>query len=371
MLEPLRLALVITELAPGGAERCLVHLATGLDRREFAPVVYSLAPRPPADRDQLVRQLAAADVAVEFLDFTRFTQYWTGVRKLADLLKRQRAQAVQSFLFHANVMGARAATKAGVAQMFTGIRVADPRGWRTTLECWATAKATKHICVSQSVAELCRLRGWPAEKLVVMPNGIDVERWKNASPADLTALGVPAGQRAIVYVGRLDRQKGLDDLLPAASELFRNQSDCNLLLVGDGPERTGLQHAAAQRGIASRVHFAGWRADVPPILAASELLVLPSRWEGMPNAVLEAMAAGKPVVATRAEGVVELLGDAAAEQTVAVGDMRSFSEKVRVLLENPSRSRELGLLNQRRAAEHFSLGHMVSRYAKIYRAGES
>jgi glycosyltransferase involved in cell wall biosynthesis len=370
MPDPIRLALVITELAPGGAERCLVNLATGLNRDEFSPVVYSLASRPPAERDQLVQQLAAADVPVHYLDLTRSIQFWSGVSRLAALLREQRAEVVQAFLFHANAMGARAATKAGVPRFYTGIRVADPRRWRTTFERWMVGKATKHICVSQSVADFCRRRGFDPAKLAVVPNGIDVERWKNATPADLSALGLPEGKRAMVYVGRLDRQKGLDNLLAAASDLFWENVDCDLLLVGEGPEQGSLRRAATEAGIEQRVHFAGWQADVPGIVAASELLVLPSRWEGMPNAVLEAMAAGKPVVATRAEGVVELLGDAADEQTAGVGDVQSFYAKARALLENPSRCRELGIRNQQRAAAEFSLQRMLERYAEIYRANE-
>jgi glycosyltransferase involved in cell wall biosynthesis len=367
MSDPTRLALVITELEPGGAERCLVNLATRLNRREYAPVVYSLAPRPLEGRDQLVRQLALSGVPVHFLGLTHWTHYVRGVRRLTALLKEQAAEVMQTFLFHANVVGARAASKAGIAQIYTGIRVADPRWRRTMVERWLTAAAHQHVCVSQSVADFCRRRGFAAEKLVVIPNGIEVERWKSSVPADLTQFGLPAGCRTIVYVGRLDRQKGLPDLLAAMSELLEFNADCHLLIVGDGRQRGNLEQVAGERGIRSRVHFAGWQAEVPGILKASDLLVLSSHWEGMPNAVLEAMACGKPVVATRAQGVVELLGDLAGEQTVPVGERKLLAEKIQAVLGNPSRAQELGNENQRRVDAEFGLERMIERYSRLYR----
>ena len=119
---------------------------------------------------------------------------------------------------------------------------------------------------------------------------------------------MPAGRDVVTCIGRLDRQKGLDWLLETAAIWLPQLPRCDLLLVGQGPERRKLEAQCRGLGIGDRVHFAGWRPDVAEILAASRLLVLPSAWEGMPNVVLEAMAAGLPVVATDVEGVRELLG---------------------------------------------------------------
>jgi glycosyltransferase involved in cell wall biosynthesis len=366
MAQPIRLALVITELEPGGAERCLVNLATRLDRSRFEPAVVSLGPRPAAGRDLLVEQLAAAEIPTHFLGLTHWSQYFRGVRRLAALLTEQRTQLVQAFLFHANVLAARAAAHAGVQKVFTGIRVADPRRTRTSLERWATRRADRFVCVSQSVADFCRQRGFAAEKLVVIPNGIDVELWKSAAPADLTKFCVPAGRRAIVFVGRLDRQKGLAEFFAVLKALFDAAPSHDLLLVGDGPERERLVQMAAHQGFADRVHFAGWQAGVPPILAACDLLILPSRWEGMPNAILEAMAAGKPVVATRCEGALELLGAAGESQSIALTELDQLAGKIAELLAKPNLAAELGRQNQKRAEVEFSLASMVARYEALY-----
>ena len=363
---PLRLALVITELEVGGAEQALVNLATGLSRERFSPVVYSLKPRPR--NELLLRRLEQAEIPVHFQDLRRYWQTFSAVSCLARRFQQQQPQVVQSFLYHANVVATQAARKAMVPRMITGIRVADPSFFRQRVERWLTPKVDKIVCVSQGVADFCKSKcRLPAEKLVVIPNGVDLTRFHNVTPADLTALGVPADRRALLYVGRLDRQKGLDWLLAEVMpRVLAELPEHDLLLVGDGQERQELQAVAGKHGLSSRVHFPLWRQDVPQILAASDMLILPSRWEGMPNVVLEAMAAAKPVVATQAEGVLELLGDGAAQQSCLAGDAAGFAERIICLAQNRALAGELGTQNQRRAAAEFSLAAMVSRYEGLY-----
>ncbi|MFN0020811.1 MAG: glycosyltransferase [Pirellulaceae bacterium] len=363
---PIRLALVITELEFGGAEQALVNLATGLPRERFSPVVYSLQGRPK--NDLLVRRLEEAEIPVHFLDIRSRWQFFSAGARLTKLFRQQQPQIVQSFLFHANVVATLAARRAKIPRIVTGIRVADPSRWRQRVERWLTPKVDKIVCVSQGVADFCRDKcRFPAEKLVVIPNGVDLSRFANVMPADLTQLGVPAGRRAIVYVGRLDRQKGLDWLLvKVMPQVFRDLPQNDLLLVGEGPERDELFRHALGGANTANVHFAGWQANVPQILAASDLLVLPSRWEGMPNVVLEAMAAGKPVVATQAEGVLELLGDAADLQSCPAGDAAGFAERIIRLAQDRTSAAELGTRNRDRVSAEFSLAAMITRYASLY-----
>jgi starch synthase (maltosyl-transferring) len=201
---------------------------------------------------------------------------------------------------------------------------------------------------------------------VVIPNGIDVARWESAEPARLDEFGIPEGRAAILFVGRLDRQKGLDALLPALRDVFRALPAHELLIVGEGPERGRLEALARRVGIAERVHFAGWQTNIPEFMAASQLVLLPSRWEGMPNTILEAMASGKAVVATRAEGVVELLGARADEQTAPANDPAALADRLQEIARNQCLINELGQFNQARARGEFSVATMISRYAALY-----
>lgn len=363
---PIRLALVITELAPGGAERCLVHLATGIDPSRFRPVVYSLGPEPDADRRELVDKLRAAAVEVTFLGHTSPLHAVSAIRRLASEFQRRPPDIVQTFLFHANVIGALAARRAGAGPVVLGERVADGRRWRAWLERWAGRGAARMVCVSQAVADHCRRLGYPADRLQVIPNGVDLAAFAGAAPLELSAVGLPLGRRAILFIGRLHAQKGVRTLLAAASRFLSELPNHDLIMAGEGPALLALQHLATTTNCAQRIHFVGWQANVAPLLSAADLLVLPSRWEGMPNVVLEAMAAGKAVVATRAEGVVELLGEQAEAQTVEMDDVDALAVRIAQLAGDSAQRERLGKLNQTRAASSFSLAAMIQRYACLY-----
>ena len=135
---------------------------------------------------------------------------------------------------------------------------------------------------------------------------------------------------------------------------------------GTGPLQGRLESACRAAGIAGRVHFAGWRSDVPEILAISELLVLPSAWEGMPNVVLEAMASRRPVVATDVEGVRELLGPLAAAQVVRYGDRQAIIDKIVGLVSDQAAAAALGAENRRRVEELFPISRTISAYEQLW-----
>lgn len=364
---PLRVALTITEMNVGGAERCVTNLALGLDPRRYEPVVVSLGPRPLPERAALVEQIEAAGIPIHFLNLRSPRQALTGINRLRRLYGEVQPDVVQTFLFHANVVGVIAARRAGVPAVATGVRVADPRRIRLWTERLTSRHADRVVCVSQAVADFVAQRGGiPLAKIRVIPNGIDVTRFETAKPIDLEKLGIPSGRRVVTVVGRLERQKGLDWLLSLAPRILEQAPRNDLLLVGAGPQRAALERTAEANGIGNRTYFAGYQSDIPSILAASDLLLLPSRWEGMPNIVLEAMAAGLPVVSTQCEGVCELLGDAGSAQTAPFGDSQAFVTKAVAFLNGESLRRMLGNRNQERVRRDFTLAVMVERYARLF-----
>ena len=277
---------------------------------------------------------------------------------------------MQSFLFHANVAATIGARWAGVPIMVTGVRVAERRAnWHLALARWTERWVTRQVAVSTAVRDfsLAASVGTDA-KWVVIPNGVDVARFEGAAPASRESLGVDAARRVIVCVGRLDVQKGIDWLIEQWPRFAASNSTHDLVVVGEGLQRANLMQLAARLGVADRVHFAGYREDLPAILAASDLLVLPSRWEGMPNVVLEAMAAARPVVAARVEGVGEALGARAVEQSFAPGDGDEFARKITAILTDPALARRLGDENQQRTREAFAVDSMVAAYEQLYRS---
>ncbi len=367
-MPPTSIALGITDLDVGGAERCLVELATRLDRDRFSPEVYCLGPRPANDDSSCVPSLEQAEIPIHCLGARRYWHSASVVLRLAKLLARQNPQVVQTFLFHANLLGRLAARRARIPHVVSGIRVAERHSrWHLWADRLTEKMVDRHVCVSESVARFStNYARLSADKIVVIPNGIDPEAFPARQPADLTSYGIAAGRRSITFVGRLAPQKGLDWLLETAGQWLAKLPECDLLLVGSGPQRSFLERLSNRSGIADRVHFAGWQANVPEILAASHLLILPSRWEGMPNVLLQAMATGLPVLATDVEGSVELLGDGAEKQTTAFGDSEVLSDKLVAIMSNPQLAIQLGEDNRVRATHEFTLKRMVGEYETLW-----
>jgi glycosyltransferase involved in cell wall biosynthesis len=363
-----RVAFCITELEAGGAERALAELAVRIDRDRFAPHVYCLAPPPLPGLPSVVPRLQEAGVPIDYLNASWRLAWPRVVRDLAALWRRDQPELVQTFLFHANIVGRCAAMRARIPHVVAGVRVAERRR-RTYLwvERLTARMVDRHVCVSQAVAEFTRTQGGiPADRLIVIPNGIDLARFSGVAPVDLTQFGVPADRKCVVCIGRLDEQKRPDWLVRHSPTWMAALPKHDLLLVGDGPRRANVMALAHQLGIGHRVHLAGWRPDVPSILAACDLLVLASRWEGMPNVVLEAMASGLPVVATSVEGVAELLGQNSAMQSAAVDDGASLANQIVAILYNPLCAQELGRANRARVEAEFDVKKSIRAYEALY-----
>jgi starch synthase (maltosyl-transferring) len=262
-----------------------------------------------------------------------------------------------------------AARFARVPAVFTGIRVADPRRWRR-FEAWLSNWAKRIVCVSRSVADFCAARGFTRNRLAVIPNAIETNIGHPEGEPGTSSGGseilVP-GRQNVVFVGRLDEQKGLDILIKAWTGVAARFPAYDLLLVGDGPQRGTVQEWATASGVADRVRLLGWRPDVAEILSRCDLFVLPSRWEGMPNALLEAMACGLPAVATDVEGVREVLGEGADEQVVPPGSAAELAARIERFLGDPDSARTLGARNRQRVESEFSLPQMIARYVALYR----
>jgi len=359
--------LVITELDVGGAERCLVNLAQLLDRARFEVAVFVLARRPPAGADRLAVELEESAIPLHFLGARSVWGLITTLQRLRRLLRAWNPEIVQTFLFHANVVGSLAARLAPVPHLVTNVRVADPARVRWTVERVATRRADRIVCVSQSVARFCHEQaGFARAKLCVISNGLDPSSFPSPTPAKLSQWGLLEGERVLLCIGRLHPQKGFDWLLENCTALLESWPQHHLLIVGEGPERERLQAQARALTVARRVHFLGWRGDVPDLLAASDLFLLPSRWEGMPNALLEAMASRLPVVATEVEGVRELLGPLSTNQVVPLGEGAAFVNAISKILAEPTLARLLGEQNRARVEEGFSLPQMVRQYELLY-----
>jgi glycosyltransferase involved in cell wall biosynthesis len=201
-----------------------------------------------------------------------------------------------------------------------------------------------------------------------IPNGIPVRAF--ARPAGTgeawrAANGIPGDAVVFVSVARFEAPKNTAALLDAFAALG-DRPEGILLLVGDGPLRAELEERARALGIAERVRFTGSRRDIPEVLAASDVFVLASLFEGHPLSVMEAMAAGRPVVATSVGGVPEMVRSGETGILVPTGDVAALSGALRQMLESPELRRRMGASAARTAAEHFDISRMAGAYERLY-----
>ncbi|WP_010585647.1 glycosyltransferase [Schlesneria paludicola] len=361
---PIRLVFCITELDLGGAERALTQLVLGLNRDEWEPHVICLGPS-----GHFVDVLKGEQIPVICLNARGIASLPRILIRLTQELRRLRPALVQTFLFHANLLGRVAARFAGIPHVVSGIRVADHRSrWYGRLDRWTNSLVTTNVCVSQGVADYSAdVVGLARSKLRVIPNAVEIERFANAPPTDLRSLGIPDGSRTFIAIGRLERQKGMDLLIDAVALWKTIPDDVQILIVGDGHDRDSLQAQVAEHRLTDRVHFAGPRQDIPGLLKSACALVLASRWEGMPNVVLEAMATGRAVIATRVEGVPEIVRDRVSGLVVSPDSPADLRSALEWFAENPQFVESAGSESQRIVRESFTTEATCKAYTNVYR----
>jgi glycosyltransferase involved in cell wall biosynthesis len=356
-------ALVITDLDVGGAERSLVSLALGLDRRRWSGSVIALGAE-----GALAEPLRAAGIDTRCLGVDR-GRPMQAVFRLAGALRARSPRLVQSFLFHANLASKLAAPLAGAPWVLGSLRVAEKRQrGHLALDRLTARLATGSVCVSAGVRRFSREVGkLPDDRLCVISNGVDLGFMDRATPLDRTALGVPPHAFLALFVGRLDEQKGVDLLLEAAEQVVAQNVEWHLLIVGDGPEAQSLREWSEHRpALSARVHWLGRRDDVPALLKTVDLLVLPSRWEGMPNVVLEALAARRAVVASAVEGTDELVIPGQTGWLVPPGDAEALASALLEASSDASRLERFGRAGRQLVEAQFPLERMITAYQDLW-----
>jgi len=362
----MRIDFIITELFVGGAERCLTELALRMAELGDEVRVFSIGSLPSGDRGALVKRLQASGIEVVSGNADSTREVVSAYRQLRQWLTESKPDICQTFLHHANIVGTLAAKSAGVRNRVAGIRVAESRAFRCAVEKIALKASTSVICVSHAVERFAANRlGCPTAKLVVIANGVDTVHFSSAEPFDWSQIGWPTDAVVTLFVGRLHQQKGIELLQSEIDKLAPSGSDQRLLLVGDGPLQSELETWARKRG-PQQVQLLGWRPDIASLIAGSRLIVLPSHYEGMPNVILEAMAAGKPVVCSRVEGSQELLKHDWDQQSFPAGDGVQMARLASHYLEQQDLALKAGTRNQSFVSQNHALAGMVNHYRSHY-----
>jgi glycosyltransferase involved in cell wall biosynthesis len=290
--------------------------------------------------------------------------------KLQRHVKRLNPDLVHTWIFAAGVYGRAAALAAGVKQLVAGERCVDR--WKTTWQ-WLVdrrlaSRTTRFVTNSVAVRDYCAEHGLPAEKFVIIPNGVPPARESDTLRDEILAeLRLPPDARLIGVIGRLWPQKRVKDLIWAADLIRVLHDNMRLLVIGDGPQRESLERFARLASDLDHIRFLGHRDDVWCILPHLDVLWQGSGYEGQSNTVMEAMAAGVPVVASNIPGHNELVLEG---ETGFLVPIAARAARVRVtdrIFQDADLRRRLGEAGRRRMIERFGVERMIERHAALYR----
>lgn len=363
-----KILLLVVGLDVGGTETHVLELATRLDPRRFDVTVCSLK-----SGGRLIPEFARRGVRVVSLE--GFGQLDARILlRLWVLVRRERPQIIHAFLFWANITARVVGRFGGCSHIISSYHdEVVTEGWavrgmdRLTLR-WNEAL----VCCSQAVRRSVRAQiGGSDRQTVIIPFGVDTAEFHGVKPLKRTVLGLGEQGSIIGTVCRLvEPKKGLRVLLESVC-LIKKRSpgmEWQILIVGDGPARGELEDLSRRLGLDGRVLFAGLRRDIPELLPQFDVFVLPSLYEGFGIALLEAMAAARPVVATRVGGIPEFVENGKTGVLVPPGDPQALADAIGGLLDHPDRAKELGL----RAVEHvrksFGMDSIVGQHERLYEA---
>jgi glycosyltransferase involved in cell wall biosynthesis len=357
---PYPIAFLLTSFDVGGTERQMVELIRRLDRSEFEVHLGCFHRRGALEARATENVASVAEFPLN--GFGRPS----AVRQLlafARWCRRIQARIVHTVDLYTNILGLPGGALAGVPVRIGNRReLASTIGTRARLAAQRLSYTAAHAVVANANAAVEQLRneGVPEKKIHVISNGVDCGAF--AAPGREASTGA----RRLLTVANLRPEKGHDTLIAAASAIVQRHADAEFHIAGDGPGRASLERQVLVRGLSSRFHFLGERSDIPDLLAQSDLFVLPSRSEACPNSLLEAMAAGLPIVASRAGGIPELIDSGMNGVLVTPDAPDARAAAVLSVMDRPAFAATLGRAAREKAVRRFSFDRMVSSFEGLY-----
>lgn len=348
-----------------GTERHLLQLIRSLDREIFDPLFVVLR------ECQWTREFRDPDVPLQVVVMGSLWNpaSWLGIIRLSRIMRRHRTRIAELYFVEGQFVGALAARLARVACVFS---------WRRDLahqyrlkDLWMvrlTNRLLTRILANSNVVRdtIAKIEGVDVNRFVVIHNGIDLEEFDRQSRLATSDEFNQFSRNKLVVtlVANLRPVKNIRCFLNAASRVAKSHADVVFLVLGGGDEELPLKHYAATLGIGDRVYWAGSVSSTAPYLRRSAMGCLSSDSEGLPNAIVEYMAAGLPVVATAVGGVPEVVADGTTGQIVAKGDAESLARHISDLRNDPKRRIRMGAAGRQRVEQYFSMESQMQAYEK-------
>lgn len=361
-----RVLYTVNRMDVGGSQTHLLQVLRLLDRDHFEPLLCCLTGRGAlldAARETGARVFSAG------LGGFKSPRAVAALGRLATTMRRERIDIVHNYLLRANVLGTLAARAARVPLVLTSKRGCHERhGWEMVGARLSNRLADCVTTNAQAVREFVHAHeGCPTEKMVVIPSGIDTDRFAPRPPADYRgALGIPGDGPLVGIVTRMRVRKGVEEFLRAMALVRRTRPDARAVLVGVPALEPELEALVAHEGLGDHLHLLAPRGDMPEVLSAFDLFVLSSHGEGMSNAILEAMAMEKPVVATAVGGTGEVVRENVSGHLVPPRDPAPLAEAILRVLAAPERGRAMGRRGRATVVERFSSRAMVRQMETLY-----
>ncbi|MCA9743082.1 glycosyltransferase [candidate division KSB1 bacterium] len=366
----LKILQVVDGFRMGGAEGKLCELIGLLDTDKFENFIANVGPNGPLDQ-----KFAALGVPIYACQRQgRFDL--KPVRQLRQIMQEQKIDIVMTTLFWADVVGSIAAKLANVPVVLSWETVThEGNPYHAQLQRrlgyqLAMRFTDKVIAVSHEIKDsLMHRRGLPAEKIEVIHYGVDLKKfYPNGVARNLRSeLGIPKNHVILAITARLEEVKGHRYFVDAFKQIADTHPDVTAIFIGDGSCREALQKQVGQHQLEDRIRFLGIRDDVNAILNMSDVFVLPSiGGEGLPNVVLEAMACGKPVIATAVGGTPEAVLDGENGYVVPPKDVAALGAALRNILQQNNKIVQFGKNSRKRAEDAFSLGKQIYQFEMFY-----
>jgi glycosyltransferase involved in cell wall biosynthesis len=386
MAEPVRIMRVIARLNMGGPALHVAYLTAGLRERGYVTtlVAGSLA------RGEESMEFVAEELGVQVISIAELHREISPLRdalavvRLARLIRLQRPQILHTHTAKAGAIGRLAAVLAGdarpplIVHTFHGHVLRGYFGPMRTaffrlLERWLARVATVLVAVSPEVRDdLVALGVAPAEKFVVIRLGIELEQrvdpGRDGRLETRRMLGIAPDRFVVGWIGRMTGVKRTDDVLLAVKHLREREVDAALCMVGDGPDREHVERRASELGIVRHCYFLGYQEEVAPYYAAFDAMILPSGNEGTPVSAIEALAGGRPVVATRVGGVPDVVRDGEDGFLVEPGDVEQLAERLALLARDPELRERMGQAGRERVLPRYAVNRLIDDVDKLYRS---
>jgi glycosyltransferase involved in cell wall biosynthesis len=369
--EPVSVVEVLATGGIGGAQQHVLSLASRLDPERFRPLVVSLTDGPA------VRRIERAGVAVRVLSERNDD---AAIIALAVMFAELRPAIVHNHMYRAEVVGTSAALRTvamGLPRPFivstvhsSRVRSASDRALLARL----TPEMDRLIAVSRSIEQKIAREGRRGSHVELIPNGVDLERYATQEPIPTLGaeFGLTAGAPLVGAIARLEPEKGHPTLLEAWPLVLRESPDARLVIVGEGSRRDPLEKQAMELGLlgpSPRVVFTGRRDDVPAVLAALDVAVLPSYREAQGVSLLEAMALAKPIVASRVGGIPEFVEEGVTGLLVEPRDPAALAGAIVRVLRDHALADTLGRNGRELVRERYCVDVMVRRVEDLYEDG--